>query len=380
MKDELKAIKKEFQTPRRTIIQDEITEIKIDELSMVSKEDYIVSVTKSGYVKKMSLKSYNSSTDSAFGLKEGDYCIGLYKINNIDTLILITNLGNYCYLPIRDITETKYKEIGKHISSYISISEGESIVASFGIKTFDERTITLFSKNGMVKRTKLNALPVSRYSKPMVIFKLKEDDTIISASINEGDVYIITKNGYALKFNKEEIPVVGPKTSGVKGIKLISDEVSSGFITNETHEYITLFTSQNTAKRIKLNEIEFSKRSLKGENILKSPKTKKYDIIKSYAGSSKTNYGLVQDETRLIKSSDINIMEKTSTGSVIDKESISNIFKEARLKIIDETEEHLDKPKEDVFLEEPKEETIVDNKNKSFETMTMSDFFDEFKI
>ena len=153
MKEELRSIKKEFATPRRTIIKDEITEIKIDELSMIPREDFIVSVSKSGYIKKLSVKVYNANNETEYVLKEKDYLIGLYKINNIDTIILITNLGNYCYLPVRDITECKYKDIGKHISSYIPLSEGETIIASFGIKNFDSRTITLFSKDGLVKQT-----------------------------------------------------------------------------------------------------------------------------------------------------------------------------------------------------------------------------------
>lgn len=385
MKDELRQIKKDFGTPRRTIIKDEITEIKIDELSMIPKEDYIVSVSKSGYIKKVSIKSYNASKDTPYGIKEGDYLLGLYKINNIDTLILITSLGNYCYLPIRDITETKYKDIGKHISSYIPLSEGEVIVSSFGIKDFDNRTITLFSKDGMVKRTELNTLPVTRYSKPMTIFKLKDNDLVVASSINEGDVYIVTKNGFALKFNKDEIPVVGPKASGVKGIKLNDDEVINGFITNTTHEYITLFTDKNTAKRVKLDEIEFSKRSLKGDNILKSPKSKKYDIVKSYAGTSKTNYGIITGDTNLIKSSDINIMDKQSTGSVFEKTSVKDVFKEARLKVIEDVTK--DEVKENEVKEIPKEEVKKEEVKKEekpkevvYETMTMSDFFDEFKI
>ena len=228
----------------------------------------------------------------------------------------------------------------------------------------------------MVKRTKLENLKVNRYSKPMVIFKLKDNDLVVSASINEGDAYIVTKNGFLLKFNKEEIPIVGLKTSGVKGIKLTQDEVINGFITNTTHEYISIFTSFNTAKRIKLSDITYSKRGLKGENILKSPKSKKYDIIKSYPGSTKTNYGIIKDDVTLIKSSDINIMEKTSTGSVIDKGNINEIFKEARLKVIDDKkEEPINKETKEEVKEKPKEES-----EKVYETLTMSDFFDEFKI
>ena len=391
MKEELRSIKKEFATPRRTIIKDEITEIKIDELSMIPKEDFIVSVSKSGYIKKLSVKVYNANNETEYVLKEKDYLIGLYKINNIDTIILITNLGNYCYLPVRDITECKYKDIGKHISSYIPLSEGETIIASFGIKNFDSRTITLFSKYGFVKQTELSNLPVTRYSKPMTIFKLKDNDEVVSASINDGVVYIVTENGFALKFNKEEIPVVGLKTSGVKGIKLVSDSVVSAFVTNENHEYITIFTDKNTAKRVKLEEIDYSKRSLKGDNILHSPKSKKYKITECYAGSSKTNYGLIREETETIKSSEINIMDKSSTGSTISKKDLTDVFKEARLKVIDDalasTPEHeesssVETPKKEEKTQELKEEPKEDKKQEEqvYETLTMSDFFDEFKI
>ena len=387
IKEELRSIKKEFATPRRTIIKDEITEIKIDELSMIPKEDYIVSVSKSGYIKKLSIKAYNQNNDTDFALKENDYLIGLYKINNIDTIILITNLGNYLYLPVRDITECKYKEIGKHISSYITLSEGEVIVSSFGIKKFDNRTITLFTKDGLVKQTELSLLPVARYSKPMTIFKLKDNDEVISASLNDGVVYIITENGFALKFSKEEIPVVGLKTSGVKGIKLVNDKVVSGFVTNDNHEYITIFTDKNTAKRVKLDEIDFSKRSLKGDNILHSPKSKKYNIVKTYAGTSKTNYGLIDGTGELIKSSDINIMDKSSTGSTLSKKNIEGVFKEARLKVIDDApvetmvKEESVKPLEAPIKEEVQEVKKEEKKKPEvIETMTMSDFFDEFKI
>ncbi len=387
MKEELRSIKKEFATPRKTIIKDEITEIKIDELSMIPKEDFIVSVSKSGYIKKLSIKVYNSNNETDYVLKEKDYLIGLYKINNIDTIILITNLGNYCYLPVRDITECKYKDIGKHISSYIPLSEGETIIASFGIKNFDSRTITLFSKDGFVKQTELSNLPVTRYSKPMTIFKLKDNDEVVSASINDGVVYIVTENGFALKFNKEEIPVVGLKTSGVKGIKLVSDSVVSAFVTNENHEYITIFSDKNTAKRIKLEEIDYSKRSLKGDNILHSPKSKKYKITECYAGSSKTNYGLIREETETIKSSEINIMDKSSTGSTISKKDLTDVFKEARLKVIDDVKlenSEVSNEEKDNSNESVKEENVSKKEDKPkkevYETLTMSDFFDEFKI
>ena len=180
----------------------------------------------------------------------------------------------------------------------------------------------------------------------------------------------------------------------------MSDIVTNGFITNSTHEYITIFTDQNTAKRIKLEDVEYSKRSLKGDNILKSPKSRAYNIIESYAGSKDTKYGIIEGDTRIIKSSEINIMEKPSVGSVIDKGNIENIFKEARLKVIDDNNTNIAESKENIEtkteienaiiestnIKEPKQEEKIEEKQEEttkeevYETMTMSDFFDEFKI
>jgi topoisomerase-4 subunit A len=105
MKDELREIKKEYATPRITEIKEEKTEIKIDEVDMVSKEDFIVCISKSGYIKKVSIKSYNASNEEDTTLKEGDYLEGLYKVNNLDTILIFTNMGNYLYLPVYQIDE-----------------------------------------------------------------------------------------------------------------------------------------------------------------------------------------------------------------------------------------------------------------------------------
>lgn len=151
--------------------------------------------------------------------------------------------------------------------------------------------------------------------------------------------------------------------------------------------YITIFTDKNTAKRIKLEEIDYSKRSLKGDNILHSPKSKKYKITECYAGSSKTNYGLIREETETIKSSEINIMDKSSTGSTISKKDLTDVFKEARLKVIDDVKlenSEVSNEEKDNSNESVKEENVSKKEDKPkkevYETLTMSDFFDEFKI
>ena len=376
MKSELREIKKKYATPRKTEIKSEITEIKINELDMISKEDYIVCISKSGYVKKISLKSYNSSnTQELPAVRENDYIEGFYKINNVDTIVLFTNLGNYLYLPVRDIQEAKYKDIGNHISNYIKVSDDEKIIRSIGVDKFDDTLITAVTKNGMIKKMRLKDFAVTRYSKPITMFKLKDNDEVVSVSNNNGkDTVIVTNNGYALRFNTDEIPEFGLKTGGVKGIKLgDGDRVNSAFVISENKEYLAIFTDKNTAKRIKVEDIEMSSRAKKGSLIIKSPKSKKYSIFKVFNISSRSIVGIVDGQIGYLKSSDINIMDKQSTGSVFTKKNVDNIFIVTKLKEIksDEVKEQEEIKKEEVKREETKKEE---------KQLTMSDFFEEFKI
>lgn len=374
MKSELREIKKQYATPRKTEIKSEITEIKIDELDMISKDDFIVCISKTGYVKKISLKSYNSSnTQELPAVKENDYIEGFYKINNIDTILLFTNLGNFLYLPVRDIQEAKYKDLGTHISNYIKVSDDEKIIRSIGVDKFDDTLITAVTKNGMIKKMRLKDFAVSRYSKPITMFKLKDDDEVVSISNNSGkDTVIITNSGYALRFNTDEIPEFGLKAGGVKAIKLSDDDfVSSAFVISENKEYLAIFTDKNTAKRIKVEDIEMSSRAKKGSLIIKSPKSKKYSIFKAFNISSKSIVGIVDGSIGYLKSSDINIMDKQSVGSVITKKNIDNIFVVTKLKEIKSSE---------LKEKETKKETSEEVKPKEEKQLTMSDFFEEFKI
>lgn len=374
MKSELREIKKQYATPRKTEIKSEITEIKIDELDMISKDDFIVCISKTGYVKKISLKSYNSSnTQELPAVKENDYIEGFYKINNIDTIILFTNLGNFLYLPVRDIQEAKYKDLGTHISNYIKVSDDEKIIRSIGVDKFDDTLITAVTKKGMIKKMRLKEFAVSRYSKPITMFKLKDDDEVVSVSNNSGkDTVIVTNSGYALRFNTDEIPEFGLKAGGVKAIKLSDDDaVSSAFVISENKEYLAIFTDKNTAKRIKVEDIEMSSRAKKGSLIIKSPKSKKYSIFKTFNISSKSIVGIVDGSIGYLKSSDINIMDKQSVGSVITKKNIDNIFVVTKLKEIKSSE---------LKEKETKKETSEEVKPKEEKQLTMSDFFEEFKI
>lgn len=221
MKEELRRVKKEYAVNRKTEIKDEITEIKIDTTVMIPKEDVLVMVTKDGYIKRTSWRSYQASQEEAT-LKDNDYILGLYELNTLDTLLLFTNLGNYLYVPVHTIYDMKWKEMGKHISNLIKLEENEEVISVIPVTDFNtNKDITIATKNGMIKRSLMKDFQVSRYSKPIQCMKLKDDDKVIDAYVNyHDDIFVATSGNYGLWFDKSEIPVVGIKASGVKAIKL----------------------------------------------------------------------------------------------------------------------------------------------------------------
>ena len=368
MKDELKSIKKEYATPRKTSIEDEVSEIRIDTTSMISKEDCVVVVTKQGYVKRVSLRSYKASDEETL-IKENDYLVGLYQMNTLDTLLLFTDLGNYLYVPVYEIPDLKWKELGKHISNIIKISSDESIIKSIPVYDFNKEVyITLFSKHGLVKRTKLDEFKVNRYSKPMSCMKLKDGDKIVSVCDNNGsEVFIATKNGYGLRYKTDEISIVGIKASGVKAINLKDDEVVSGVLFDEA-EYITLITANGTGKRVKLNEFELSTRARRGVLLVRDVKTNPYKILKIFINVKRI--GILTSDISYLKVTELPIVDRYSTGTVIDKKGIQNCFEEVEL------------IKQDKEKQEKFEEEIIDISLDEVDSqiLTIDDFLDDFKI
>ncbi len=361
MKKELMEIKKEFANPRLTEVRDEIKEIKLDYMDMIPKEKTIVIVTNEGYVKRVSLKSYASKEDETT-LKPGDYITGLYSTTTQDTLLLFTNLGNYLYVPVHIIPDVKWKDLGKHINNIIMMATDEKVIGSYLI-TDDKNKLILTSLKGMIKKVVVGDLRVTRYSKPMMIMKLKDGDELISVKSNKEDVVIVTKEGYYLRYKTNEISAVGPKAAGVKAINLKDDFVISSDTFDENDEYLNIFTNLNTAKRVKISELESLSRAKKGFRILKKAKTKDYKIVKAFISNARdTNLVKCDSQIIEIKNADIPIMDLSSTGSIITKNKVD----EYEIK----TDLYEDIPKEDEEKEVKEEE-----KQLSFD-----DFVSDFKI
>ena len=325
IKKELREIKKNYGLPRLTEIKEEVTELKIDNTMMLPKEDVIVAISKEGYIKRVSQRSYSSSNEEDTNLKENDYLLGLFNINTLDTILVFTNLGNYLYLPVYEVPEAKWKDLGKHISNIIPLNSDEKIINAFPIYDFNQnKYITSFSKMGFVKRTKLSEFKVQRYSKPMSMMKIKDNDEVIDVTIsNDPNVFVATKNGYGLWYKANEISEVGLKAGGVKSINLKDDEVVSGIIFSDLEEYITIITDKGTAKRLKLSEIPLGTRANRGLLLMKEIKSNPSKIKKCYITSNKNSILILTDKGfTQVKLTEIPIMDRYSNGSYLVKHRI----------------------------------------------------------
>ena len=252
MKKDLRDVKKNYAEDRITDIKEEITEIKIDTTVMIPKEDVVVLITKDGYIKRTSTRSYQASNNDMPTLKENDYIIGLYEMSTLDTLLVFTNKGNYLYIPVHTIFDIKWKDIGKHISNLIEISPDERIISAIPVYDFESnKNIIITSKNGMIKRSKLSDFKLTRYSKPTSCMKLKDGDEVIDAYMESNPcVFLTTNSCYGLSFPVSDIPLVGVKASGVKAIMLKDDYlVSSNNFDYNSQEFISIITDIGSAKR-----------------------------------------------------------------------------------------------------------------------------------
>lgn len=366
IKDELRRMKKEYGVPRKTEISETVKEIKIDQTDLITKEDVIIVLTNDGYLKRVPIKSHNSA-DGETALKPGDYVICYKQTNTLNKLCVFTSRGNYLYLPIHEIPSCKWKDLGKHISNFVTISPDDKAVSAYIInENVTNPEVTMFTRDGMVKRTNLNDFIVSRYSKAYTAMKLKDDDELVNVCITKPNILIVTKTGYYLNYMASEIPVSGPKAAGVKGINLKDDVVTSGICYSDTDEYIDVFTNQKTAKRVKLSDLNMLSRAKRGTTLIKKVKSTNYEIIKAFSTSTKDVIGIKsKDDIYLVKNSDIPIMDKESTGSVILKQAINDVFISKELDIIKD---------EDIELPKIKKE------EEKIQELTIDDFLNDFKL
>ena len=283
MKRELRDVKKQFASSRLSELQDEAVTIEIDTASLIAEEETFVSLTKGGYIKRTSPRSFNSSALDELGKRDEDELIFLEKAKTTQHLLIFTNLGNVIYRPVHELTDIRWKDIGEHLSQTITTyGNDEQVLYAEIVDDFAGQTYFAVTKLGQIKRFERKEFaPWRTYkSKSLKYGKLKDEtDVFVTvAPILLDDVLLITHNGYALRFNIEEVPVIGAKAAGVKAINLKGDDVVvSAFIANT--KSIFILTQRGSLKRMSVNDLPQAKRAGRGLQVLRELKAKPHRVF-----------------------------------------------------------------------------------------------------
>ncbi|WP_312755414.1 DNA topoisomerase IV subunit A [Rummeliibacillus suwonensis] len=283
LQKELEEVKKRFAEPRRSLIQEEIEEIKLDMEVLIPSEDVVVTVTQDGYIKRTSIRSYNASNGKDFAIKESDHLLYESTLNTQQHLLLFTDKGHYIFQPVHELPDIRWKDLGQHISSIVPLDANEKIINACGVADFkvDQYVLTI-TKNGQIKRTALAEFFVQRYTKPLKMMNVKKDDVVIFAGIVEPtvEVYLTTYCSYAIRFELDEIQVTGIKTAGVKAMNLKDgDFIQAANVIPEHHKgKVMIVTQRGAVKKMALDEVELGNRALRGVLTLRELKKNPHRI------------------------------------------------------------------------------------------------------
>lgn len=285
MKRELREVKKKFANTRRSELQELAETIEIDTASLIIEEDTYVSVTRGGYVKRTSPRSFNASTVDELGKREDDELIFVSNAKTTQHLLMFTNLGNLVYRPVHELADIRWKDVGEHLSqNLVNFASNEEIIYAELVDDFTKETYFAVTSLGQIKRFERQEIsPWRTYkSKTAKYAKLKsvEDYVVTVAPIQLEDVILVTYNGYALRFSINDVPVVGSKAAGVKAMNLKDrDHIVSAFIANTTSLY--LLTHRGSLKRMAIDVIPTTSRANRGLQVLRELKSKPHRVFKA---------------------------------------------------------------------------------------------------
>ncbi|EOT0258418.1 DNA topoisomerase IV subunit A [Staphylococcus aureus] len=332
IKEELNEIKKKFKSERLSLIEAEIEEIKIDKEVMVPSEEVILSMTRHGYIKRTSIRSFNASGVEDIGLKDGDSLLKHQEVNTQDTVLVFTNKGRYLFIPVHKLADIRWKELGQHVSQIVPIEEDEVVINVFNEKDFNTDAFYVFAtQNGMIKKSTVPLFKTTRFNKPLIATKVKENDDLISVMRFEKDqlITIITNKGMSLTYNTSELSDTGLRAAGVKSINLKAEDfvvMTEGVSENDT---ILMATQRGSLKRISFKILQVAKRAQRGITLLKELKKNPHRIVAAHVvtgeHSQYTLYSKSNEEHGLIN--DIHKSEQYTNGSfIVDTDDFGEVI------------------------------------------------------
>ncbi len=316
---ELKQVNLDNITPRKTKIENEVSDLVIDKLAMVPNESCYISLTRDGYVKRFSKRTFDANLNSLPFTKESDVLLGISACETLDTLLVFTNKGNYLYIPVYKLQECKYKDIGKHVSTYVKLEGNEKVVGALIVKSFETYAfVVLATKNGMIKKTSIPKFDISRFSKAIPAIKLKENDELVSVNIayENDNVVVVSKDGNYNRYSLEMLSDIAPRAMGVGGINVKNDELAGVAIEHSGPNEL-LLCSNKGYKRIHFADLDFTSRNAKGNRLFKQTKTNPSSIIGVKTIASDTSLIYNDEKMTILPASSIPFMGLDATFSSV---------------------------------------------------------------
>ena len=271
IKNELSAVKEKYGDARRTEIVGGDVSTQFDEEDLIDDDDVVITLTRGGYVKRISLDTYKNQKRGGVGItgmatKAEDVVEQILITTNHQTILFFTNFGKVFPLKTYQVLEAGRTAKGVHMSNLLPLDNGEFVTALVKVREYDpDKYLFMATKKGMVKKTKLSEF--SAMSKRGVIaIKLKKGDELIGVKFTEGERHIIlgTAKGKAIVFDEEEVRSLGRATQGVQGIKLTKGDFVVGMDKLKPNSEVLVISSEGFGKRTSTDEYRPQSRNGKG--------------------------------------------------------------------------------------------------------------------
>lgn len=317
--EELEEINAKIHTPRLSEIQAKVQEIVIDKRAMVADEMVMVPITRDGYIKKVSMRSYNASNTDPTGMKDSDSVLAYGSCSTLDTLLFFTNRGTYGYLPVYEIEEGKWKDLGSHLGNYIKMDSNEKIIQAYFLRSFNPNVqVIMTSQFGMIKRSRLSDFEVSRNNKSMVCMKIGSMDQVVSVTLSyspEDSIAVVSQQGYALQYSAQEVAMMTLRTKGVKAMNLGKEDCIADVTILQADKQVLLVGDKAQMKRLKVEEIAQLKRPAKGNRLYKWVKSNPVYVKSIYAVEANQGFDLMSEDPIHFEAKDISLMNASATFS-----------------------------------------------------------------
>ena len=326
IKDNLSAIVNKYGDNRRTELAQISVKPEEKEIAEVIPENVVVTLTQNGLIKKVPTSSFKVQRRGGKGVKSADESImEMISTNTVDTLMFFTNKGKMYRTIVDNIPTGTNASKGIAINTIVNLENDERVIAMSSLyRKTNAKYVVFVTKQGLFKKTYIEEYMKTNRNNGIAAIKLKEEDSVVGVTfLDEEDVILITKCGYAIHFETKSINPIGRLTSGVKGIKLSeNDEVENILPVHKTTDSIAIIGKDGLGKKMELSDFPLQGRGGKGIIIYKGA-----DIVGSEMIADEDNLLLVGDKTLCISTKDIPMLGKTAVGNILIKGNVSKVVK-----------------------------------------------------